>query len=200
MDLHPAGSTGKKPEGGVGETLAIRFTPSAPSEGYFSMIVRSATRSDTKGISDLLQANSARAGGPLTGDWSVGVVESLMNEGNSILLAMEGPNLLGVLFASEKAQASAPPVVAMLEAWPGKPGAYVYGPVCISEAVRGRGVLEALYRELSRRYAGREGILFIKQANARSLKAHARLGMKPVSRFQLDGEEFIVLSTEGASS
>ena len=160
------------------------------------MIIRSAARADAGDISALLVANSADQGGELYGDWSVDVIRRWMADGALILLSTEGSALLGVLFATEKEQASAPPVLAMLEAWPGKSDAYVYGPVCVSAAARGRGVLEALYRELAMRLPGREGILFIKRTNTRSLRAHARLNMTPVSSFMLDGDEFIVLSTE----
>jgi hypothetical protein len=102
---------------------------------------------------------------------------------------------MGVLVTSGKEQASAPPVIAMLNAWPGEPNAYVYGPVCISKTARGRGVLEALCRELVARLPGREGILFIRRSNTRSLRAHVQLKMREVSSFVLDGEEFVVLST-----
>jgi hypothetical protein len=66
-----------------------------------------------------------------------------------------------VLFTSEKAQASAPPVLAMLKAWPGRYDAYISGPVCVDRHTRGTGVLEALYAEVVIRLPGREAILFI---------------------------------------
>ena len=156
---------------------------------------RPATRDDVERISALLMANAADRGGMLVGDWSVGVVRDCIAAGQLIIVARDGPHLLGVLFTSEKVRASAPPVLAMLTAWPGSVDAYVYGPVCIDQAARGRGVLEALYAELVARQPGREAILFIKADNARSLRAHARLGMVPVARFTLGGEVFIVLSS-----
>jgi len=86
-------------------------------------------------------------------------------------------------------------VLAMLKAWPGSADAFVYGPVCIDQAARGKGVLETLYAELTRRRPNREAILFIKANNTRSLRAHARLGLVQVARFTLDGEVFVVLSS-----
>jgi predicted GNAT superfamily acetyltransferase len=82
----------------------------------------------------------------------------------------------------------------MPTAWPGSVDAYVYGQVCIDQAVRGRGVLEALYADLMMRRWGRDAILFIKANNPRSLQAHARLGMVQVASFTPDGEVFAVLS------
>jgi ribosomal protein S18 acetylase RimI-like enzyme len=159
------------------------------------IVIRTATRADAKDVSTLLLANSADQDGQLYGDWSIVVVMKWITSGALVLIATEGPIILGVLFTSEKDQAATPPVIAMLKAWPGEPNAYVYGPICISQIARGRGVLEALYRELVARLPGREGILFIKRSNTRSLRAHVRLKMEEVSTFMFSGEEFVVLST-----
>jgi ribosomal protein S18 acetylase RimI-like enzyme len=158
------------------------------------MIIRPGTLDDVEQISALLMANGADRGGELYGDWSVGVVKDGITSGQLIIVAVEGAHLLGVLFTSEKACASSPPVLAMLKAWPGSADAFVYGPVCIDQAARGKGVLEALYAELTRRRPNREAIQFIKANNTRSLRAHARLGLVQVARFTLDGEVFVVLS------
>ena len=158
---------------------------------------RPATAHDVERISALLMANSADRGGTLYGDWSAGVVGDRITAGELIIVAIDGTHLLGALLTSEKARASAPPVVAMLKAWPGSDDAYVYGPVCIDQAARGRGVLEALYVDLVTRRPGREAILFIKANNPRSLRAHARLGMVQVASFTLEGEAFAVLSGRG---
>ncbi len=155
---------------------------------------RPATLQDAERISALLMANAADRGGTLYGDWSVGVVGDRIAAGDLIIVAMDQAHLLGVLFTSEKARASAPPVLAMLAAWPGSVDAFVYGPVCIDQAVRGRGVLEALHADLVTRRPGQEAIPFIKANNPRSLRAHARLGMVQVASFTLDGEVFAVLS------
>ena len=155
---------------------------------------RPATLDDVKRISALLMANAADRGGTLYGDWSVGVVGGHIAAGELIIVAIDGAHLLGVLFTSEKSRASAPPVLAMLAAWPGSVDAYAYGPVCIDQAARGKGVLEALHADLVTRRPAREAILFIKANNPRSLHAHARLGMVQVASFTLDGEIFAVLS------
>jgi L-amino acid N-acyltransferase YncA len=157
--------------------------------------IRPATVDDAERISALMMANSFDRGGALYGDWSVGVVTACIAAGQSIIVAMDGPLLSGVLFTSEKAGASAPPVVAMLREWPGAADAYVYGPVCINHAARGQGVLEALYADLVARRPGREAVLFIKANNSRSLRAHVRLGMIQVAKFTLGDDLFEVLSS-----
>jgi hypothetical protein len=84
----------------------------------------------------------------------------------------------------------------MLKAWPGSADAYIYGPVCVADFARGRGVLEALYSTAKSIFPGREAILFIREDNPRSLNAHLRLGTSKVARYRLDGEGYIVLSDQ----
>ncbi len=169
------------------------------SEGArIPLTTRPATPEDTESISALLMANAAERGGTLYGDWSLRAVSGCFADGQLIIVAMNGVELAGVLFTSEKARAKAPPVIAMLKAWPGRVDAYVYGPVCIDRAARGRGVLQALYADLVARRPGREAVLFIKASNPRSLRAHAKLGMIEVARFTLDGDTFVVLSDKPA--
>jgi hypothetical protein len=156
---------------------------------------RPATIEDAEPISALLMANSPDRGGALHGDWPIGLVRQWIEDGALIVVAMNGPKLVGALLTSEKAQASAPPVVAMLKAWPGSADAYVYGPVCVDQAARGLGVLEAMYARVVACLPGREAVLFINASNIRSLKAHARLGMVRVANFTLGEEAFIVLSS-----
>ena len=160
--------------------------------------IRQAKIEDAVRVSSLLMANSSGRGGSLYGDWSIGVVTKWITSGALIAVAIDGSRLIGVLFTSEKAQASATPVVAMLRAWPGTADAYVYGPICVDESARGQGVLERLFAYVAGRLPGREAILFIKANNTRSLQAHARLGLRQVADFELGGEVFIVLSSENA--
>lgn len=158
---------------------------------------RRAIVDDAEAISALLMANGAEQGGALYGDWSIGVVTGWIKSGALIVVATQGSRLTGVLFTSEKSQASAPPVLAMLKAWPGRDDAYVYGPVCVDRHARGLGVLEALYREVAARLPGREAILFINSLNGRSLRAHVKLGFKDVSNFRHEGQEYLVFSSTG---
>jgi L-amino acid N-acyltransferase YncA len=159
------------------------------------MITRLATTSDAGSISALLEANSGARGGMLLGQWPRDAIAAHIASGQSIVIATDAEGrLLGTLLTSEKGFDAAPPVQAMLKAWPGGPDAYVYGPVCVAADARGLGVLEALYAKLQATFPGREAILFIRDNNPRSLKAHQRLGMHEVARYDFAGEVFIVLS------
>lgn len=166
-------------------------------EGYPSPMIRTrlAESPDAESISALLTADTGDRGGMLLGQWPPDAIARRISNGQLIVIATsEEGGLLGALLTSDKGFDEAPPVQAMLKAWPGRADAYVYGPVCIAREARGRGVLEALYAELQTVRPGREAILFIRQDNPRSLNAHLRLGMREVARYDLKGEVFIVLS------
>ena len=166
----------------------------SPEQDPHLLKVEVAELPDVARISSLLQANSADHGGMLMGHWSPDVIRDRISNGQAIVMATEGQQLLGVLLTQDKSYGDALPVRAMLTAWPGRPDAYVYGPVCITEQARGRGILAALYAQLKRVYPSREAILFVREDNPRSLKAHLRLGMHEVARYRLDDATFIVLS------
>jgi predicted GNAT family acetyltransferase len=85
----------------------------------------------------------------------------------------------------------------MLRAYRGTSDAYVYGPICVDEAERGRGLAGAMFAALRARLPGREGVLFIRRDNAASLRAHARMGMREVAGFTHDDAVFAVLSYVG---
>jgi L-amino acid N-acyltransferase YncA len=164
------------------------------------MTTRLATLDDAPRISALLMSNTSGRGGMLLGNWSADVIQARIRDKQPVIVAVSEAGLLGVLLTEDKAYASAPPVMAMLEAWPGGPDAYVYGPVCVDKDARGKGVLQALYAELVAQFPGREAILFIRADNPRSLQAHLRLGMNEVARYTFAGETFLVLSNRSATA
>lgn len=64
----------------------------------------------------------------------------------------------------------------------GNPRWFVMGQVCVAAAYRGRGVFDGLYRQLRAAYADRFDftVTEISQRNARSLRAHRRVGFETV--------------------
>lgn len=159
---------------------------------------RLASAEDLEAVAALIVENSAARGGTLTGEWSLGRIEGWFARGDAIVVAHEGGRLVGTLLTGEKGTAAGPAVAAMLEAYSGEPSAYVYGPVCIDAGERGRGVLAALHAEARRHHAGREAVLFIREDNPRSLRAHLRLGMSVVGEFPFAGQRHLVLSDAAA--
>lgn len=158
-------------------------------------VIRLATLADLEGIAQLLQENAPSQGGSLTGEFPTEKVAAMLSAAICTVVAVREDKLVGVLFSTDAHRlADAPPVQAMLRAWPGSPGAYVYGPVCVAQTERGTGLPRKLYASLRQALSGREAILFIREDNAASLTAHLRLGMREVASFTLDGLAYSVLS------
>lgn len=153
-----------------------------------------ASPADIDGVTALLHTNSPSQGGTLTGEFPRDKVGQMMAGGSPVIVARRDGRVVGVLFTAARNAATAAPVLAMLAAWPGGPGAYVYGPVCIAGSERGRGLLGQLYAVLREHKPGGEAVLFIRRDNAASLHAHRKLGMREVAGFILDGVDYAVLS------
>jgi predicted GNAT family acetyltransferase len=75
----------------------------------------------------------------------------------------------------------------MPRAYPGSTGAYNYGPICVAENHRGRGLAVAMFEELRAQLPGREGCTFIRADNAISRKVHVKMGMQEVAEFNVNG-------------
>jgi hypothetical protein len=96
-------------------------------------------------------------------------------------------------------QAHVPLVQAMLKVYPGTPGAFNYGPFCVSESERKRGLAGAMFAALRARLPEREAVAFIRADNTPSLRAHGRMGMQQVAEFIHDSVEFVVVAFGGRS-
>jgi predicted GNAT superfamily acetyltransferase len=115
-----------------------------------------------------------------------------------LIVARRGDRITGYLMTSTRAtNADVPIINAMLAAYPGTAGSYVYGPICVSAEERGKGIAQAMFSELRRLVPGREGILFIRRDNPASLRAHEKMGMREVAGFVFGGNELAVLSYIG---
>jgi ribosomal protein S18 acetylase RimI-like enzyme len=160
---------------------------------FQDILIERAEPGDVDGIIKLAEDNYADRGGTLTGR----LVREAVAETIQILpgiVARRDGKIIGFLLTWEKALSKHPCVRAMLEAYPGSPDAYVYGPVCVDASARGCGVAGAMFEELSRLLPGREGILFIRESNDASIRAHRKMGMQTTRKFMYEGARFLVLS------
>ena len=115
-----------------------------------------------------------------------------------LIVARRGGRIVAFLMNGTREMNDDVPIIrAMLDAYPGTSDAYVYGPICVSEEERGKGLAQAMFAELRRLEPGREGVLFIRRDNPRSLRAHTKMGMREVADFVVDGKDFVVLSYVG---
>jgi len=156
--------------------------------------IRFATLEDVEPIAQLLVANSADEGGALYGSYSTEKVRGWLQRTSPTVVAIVKGKVVGVLFSASRSEAVAPPVRAMLQAWPGQPDNWIYGPVCIDASQRGKQLLPALVKTLKAAMDGREGLLFINENNPRSIHAHQRLGMPVVAEFTLEQQRFVVMT------
>jgi hypothetical protein len=147
------------------------------------------TAENVAAVAALLQANQASSGGALTGDFPNEKVTQMLQQDSPVISAWEGEELQGVLFTAPASTAAHVPVLAaMRAAWPGREDDYLYGPVCIAQSARGKGVLPQLYAALQRHLPGRAAVLFITDDNVTSRRAHERLGMRAVASFDWNGQ------------
>jgi L-amino acid N-acyltransferase YncA len=156
-----------------------------------------ATRDDIPGILDLQERNMRDNGGALSVRFSRDWFETAIRD-MPVMVARDGKKLVGYVVSTNlSAQAHDPLIQAMLRAYPGLPGAYNYGPICVSESHRGRGLATALFKALRAQLPGREGFTFIRADNAASRKVHAKMGMRDVAEFQRGDAVYIVVAYQG---
>lgn len=159
--------------------------------------IRLATPDDIAGVIDLQECNLPHRGGTLSVRFSHAWFETAIVS-MPVIVARRDEKLVGYLVSSPlAAHANVAVVQAMLRAYRGGAGAYVYGPICVDESERGQGVAGAMFGSLKARLPGREGILFIRRDNEASLRAHTKMGIREAVEFQHDGIKFVALSYLG---
>ena len=163
-------------------------------------VIALATLDDVSGILDLQDRNLSDRGGSLSVPFSRNWFETAVANAQ-VIVDRSNRRVVGYLvFCTFAAQAHVPLVQAMLKVYPGTPNAYNYGPICVAESERGRGVAGAMFAALRARLPEREGIAFIRRDNATSLLAHKKMGMQEVAEFTHDGLQFVVVAYGGRST
>lgn len=163
----------------------------------YETVIGKADEADLDGILELQAANQMARGGSLSASLPRSRVVAMMLEMPLIVARRDG-RISGFLMTTSRAMnADLPIVQAMFSAYHGSPDAYVYGPICVGEDERGKGLAQRMFAELRRLEPGREGILFIRKDNEPSLRAHLKMGMKEVATFQFNGFDHAVFSYIG---
>jgi hypothetical protein len=156
-----------------------------------------ATEADLEGILALQAANQIKRGGMLSAELPRLRIAEMMHR-MPLIVARRDRRVTGFLMTTTRTMnAELPVVLAMFRAYSGSLDAYVYGPICVDPAERGKSLAAAMFAELRRLEPGREGVLLIRIDNEASLRAHKRMGMQEVARFKLDGVDFAVFSYVG---
>ena len=156
-----------------------------------------ATEADLHGIMELQAANQPELGGMLSATLSRSRVAEMMLGGPLIVARRSGRVVAFLMNSTREMNDDVPIIRAMLDAYPGTADAYVYGPICVKEEERGKGLAQAMFTELRRLERGREGILFIRRDNPASLGAHTKMGMREVAGLVFAGIDYVVLAYVG---
>ena len=156
-----------------------------------------ATAGDIAGILALQERNLRKNGGalsvPMTRNWLDTAIDKM-----PIVVARRGRQVVGYVVSSALDDQSSDPILAgMLQAYPGSPGCYIYGPICVAESERGKGVARALFEALRGQLPGREGFTFIRADNAVSRKVHAGMGMREAATFTVADVAYVVVAYVG---
>lgn len=147
---------------------------------------------DMDGILELQAANQTARGGALAASLTGERLAKMMQDMPLIVARRDGRITGFLLTTSREVNADIPIVKAMFNAYHGAPDAYVYGPICVGEEERGKGLAQIMFAELRRLEPGREGVLFIRNDNEASLRAHLKMGMKKVASFEFNSFAYAV--------
>jgi predicted N-acetyltransferase YhbS len=152
---------------------------------------------DIPGILALQDANLAGRGGGLsvrqTADW----FRHAILQKSLVVGRREGMVVGYVLGTSLAAKAHVMIIQTMLRNFPPPPDCYLYGPVCVAETERGKGLAGALLQVLQTHMAGRPAMTFIRADNFLSLRAHQKMGMSELGTFVSEDLPYVALSYAG---
>jgi len=156
-----------------------------------------ATRDDIPAIVQLQESNLRSNGGALSVRFSPEWFDKAIAE-MPVVVARNGGHVVGYVASTPlTAQAHDPIIRAMLRAYPGSPGAYNYGPICVAHSHRHQGLAAAMVGRLRAQLPGREGLTFIRRDNASSLAFHGKMGMRQVAEFALNDVAYVVVAYPG---
>ncbi len=175
-------------------------------------IAQAQTDEDLLGILTLQQQNLAVQLSPEEAQEQgfVTIVHNLdvlrrMNDAAPHTIAKDGEQVVGYALATlPQFRADIPFLESLFERldylhWQGKPFQevcyFIMGQVCVTKEYRGRGIFDQLYQGLRQFHAGQFEVVVtdISSRNARSLRAHERIGFEVLQEFAVDGGEIWVI-------
>ena len=161
-----------------------------------NIIIKVATSEDLDGIIKLQKENQIAQGGSLSAELSLTQIQEMMIDMPQIV-AIADNKVVGFLLTTSQAvnkKRNITIVDAMFASYKGNEDSYIYGPICVSNSQRGKGLAQLLFQELLHQRPNQEGILFIKSDNEASLKAHKKMDIHKVSSFRFNNADFDVFA------
>lgn len=153
-----------------------------------------ATPDDVPGIVALQEPNLPANGGSLSVRQPTDWFTKAILEKSVVVARCDGKVVGYVLGTSLAAKAHIPIVQAMLRTYPAPAECYLYGPVCVAESERGKGLANALFEVLQKHMAGRSAMTFVRTDNAPSRRAHQKMGMRELGIFLSEDIPYVALA------
>lgn len=168
-------------------------------------VVTRATAQDIPWILDLIDANRAERLTPherstrgfVQGKWNPDILAELLDETGVFVAHIDGEPS-GVLITSPSGRFTRGPAgrvnALAAAAFPDR-RVLLYGPTVVHSHRRRRGVLRALFREMTRELHDQfdHAVAFVEDTNEASAAAHERLGFTPFAQFAVDDRAFTAL-------
>ena len=150
-------------------------------------IIQLATSADIPAILELQEQNLPDSGGTLsvrhTADWFRRTMAEM-----PLIIARRDGKVVGYMVTTTLASTADVAIVqAMLRSFAAPPDCYSYGPVCVAESERGKGLAKAMFVRLRTELPDRPAMTFVLADNLPSLKAHHKMGMQRLGLFTHDG-------------
>lgn len=153
---------------------------------------RRAIISDVSAIRELQQNNLREVGGTLSASLSSSTIGQMSEDLPAMVAVCDG-EVVGYLLTSRPEKTVGQPIIdAMLQAYPVEESTIIYGPICVSSKLRGKGVAQGLWNELRRTIPKLQCVCFIRKDNTASINAHTKLGMKEVAFFTYNDSAHLV--------
>jgi ribosomal protein S18 acetylase RimI-like enzyme len=159
-----------------------------------SILIRIANPDDINGIIKLQAENQASQDGTLSGELTFVQIQEMMTDMPQIVAVIDN-EIVGFLMTPSKTvnkKSKVPIVDTMSASYEGVSDSYIYGPICVNQNQRRKGLAQLMFQELLALEPNREGILCVKSHNIASLKAHEKMGMHKVSSFHFNKSNFLV--------
>jgi ribosomal protein S18 acetylase RimI-like enzyme len=155
------------------------------------------TPEDIPGVLTLQEANLPHNGGNLSVRLNADWFQRAIREKSLLICRREGKIVGYVLGTSFGLKEPVAIIQSMLRAFPPPPDCYLYGPICVAETERGKGLASAMFKKLREHLFGRPAMLFVRADNPSSLQAHRKMGMQELGTFANEGVLYVALTYDG---
>ena len=156
-----------------------------------SIIIDRASPRDIPGILELQEANLSESRSGLsvrqTADWFKRTRADM-----PLIVARLGDKIVGYTVATAQPEQTQLPIAqAMWRKFPAPPDCYSYGPVCVAENMRRKGLAGAMFVRLREELPGRPAMTFAPVENLSARMAFRKMAMQQLGMFTFGAIDYI---------